>query len=168
MSNSNISIRVTTNNLRDILAANPEAGFALESMAAEKVAQELARKFIDKREKEIAQAVRNTVQEITLTRSSWSTIYLSDVANKILNSVVADSVRSHVCANAEEIKISIIEQITTSLETRAKSIAIKNQKREQAFFAKLETWWTEKSAMLDAAVKDMARREFVSVIQSVL
>jgi len=167
-----IQIRVNTDVLRDLLDQNPEAKLELEAFAAEKIAQELVRKFIDKKGGEITQAVATLLGKEAFSPDAWSSkAKLTSEAQRLLDIAASQAITDAVGRRASE----IVDEVAAKAQSRAEedtrsrlnAIVVREREEREAFMKRLQTWWDEGAERLEAAVKDLARKEFMKVIAEV-
>ena len=169
MDTSPIQIRVTTRALRSLLDQSPEAEIALESMAAEKVAQELARKFITQREDDIMKSVKSQIEEVLLKskKGYLDRNALSEHVEKLVDQRVDQAVKRLLDDRAQFIEQATIAKLEARLGERLDIAASDFRKEQKVHRDDLNTWWSAQSTAIADQTKALARDEFVSVIEKV-
>lgn len=167
-----IQIRVNTDVLRELLDQNPEAKIELEAFAAEKIAQELARKFIDKKGGEITQAVATLLGKEAFSPDAWSSkAKLTSEAQRLLDIAASQAITDAVGRRASE----IVDEVAAKAQSRAEedirsrlnTLITREREEREAFKKQIQEWWAKAAEKLEDEVRDLARKEFMAVIAEV-
>lgn len=161
-----IQIRVNTDVLRDLLDQNPEAKLELEAFAAEKIAEELVRKFIGRKESEIAVLVREKLDSVVYTPMRGGAIP-SDFAKQVIDGEVDRAIAKRVSIRGQELDERVAACAEETIIARLDKIVSREREEREAFMKRLQAWWAEGSEKLEDAVKKLARDEFMKVIAEV-
>ena len=142
-----IQINVGTDYLRKIIDENPEAKLKLESMASEKIAEEIVRKVKITSIESIEVRLRKSLEEafsirIDQFKDRWK---FPAEAKVIINTLVKEAIDSHFAAKERELSAKVDKAI--------------NDRTEELVLRVL--------TRVPPTVKETARTEFLSVLKEV-
>lgn len=151
MSTAPIHIRIPTASLRQLLESEPDIKAQLESMACEKIAEEITRKVVSGRFEQALDAKLADVAKAVTDQYSARYRFPQEAKNEITRATSAALKES-----GEQIKRELRHEATVL--TNDIKIKLDNHIAEQ------HAQW---QAKIQASIRQIARAEFISVMQDV-
>ena len=161
-----IQIRVNTDVLRDLLDQNPEAKLELEAFAAEKIAEELVRKFIGRKESEIAVLVREKLDSVVYSPLRGGAV-ASDFAKQVIAGEVDSALARAVAMRGQVLSDRVAACAEEKILARLDKIVVQERDKREAFQTQIQKWWDQARENMREEIKKLARDEFMKVIAEV-
>jgi len=168
MSDTNISIRVSAANLRNILSSSPDAMIELEHTAAEKVAEQLVNKIVARKEEYILGRISEQISGFVRDPSSeWDNIKLGKKTEQIISSKVEAIFKQHEGINMDAIEASVGDRLMARLQARLRLEAEARDKQMSEFMNRLNEWWSKNASEQRSDIARVARAEFMNIVSNV-
>lgn len=157
---SDVSLRIPTSSLRALLDDKPDLLLQIESMACEKIAEEITRKTIQRDIGKMNQALQEAVRKELMKGWSGGTIDLSTKAKELVAFEVNRAVEKVIEATASD----MVERLEKSVGSRMEARLLKKQ---EGWLADIKETLDERDAKLKEEVKTLAKTEFLGVMTDV-
>lgn len=162
------SVRIPTDSLIKLLLDSPETKLELESMACEKVAQELARKLLNGQLSDFEKKVTEEVAKLLKTSSanlSTARVSLGARAQQLVEDEVRLLARRYVTDHAEDLQQAAVATLEASMVKSVQAIVDQLRATQSQFWTDLRAWSEKHNAELTEQVKVTARTEFLDVLR---
>ena len=151
MNQESMAVQVSTGALKRLFDETPEVWVKLQSMACEKIAQELVRKVLDKHAADIQRAIGRHLP------TQWKSGDLDKKAVELIRNCIAAEIK----AMKDDATGGLAQAIETAVVNK---LVLRLDQHATLHMSKLEDWWAQRLAETRLMTRQLARDEFLAVL----